>query len=436
MEKEMEMEKEKEMEMEMEKPYILLILNCYKYRDKAFNQKNTWLKTLPSNIQYYHVIGDIDKCESKSFIIDEDENILYVPTKDDYNSLPDKVITAFNVIHNNFNYKYIFKTDDDQQLIKLDFFTEITDMLINKQPIIYYGGFTIPIKTEISKYYIEHPCLPKDIVLEGTTYCNGRFYLLHKEAITNLLIKKDDISKRYIEDHAIGYYLDDKFKKNILHFNTMEIFSDIEIYSNLSIKGFYINLDHRTDRKEHFENLKSKNPFFKNIQRLNAIHDTNGAVGCAKSHILALQKCLEYEDDVFMICEDDFLIFNTTNFTSFVNTVDINADWDVLTLTPRGDVIPNQNLPNDYIRINNNQTATCYMIKKKFIPILLNTLIEGKNALEMNGDPNEHMNDQCWKRLQNEYKFYYYKYVFAGQLVGYSDIEKRNIDYNHRFSIQ
>jgi len=203
-----------------------------------------------------------------------------------------------------------------------------------------------------------------------------------------------------------------------------------------SVKGFYINLDHRTDRKEHFENLKIIYPFFKNIQRLSAIPETNGALGCCKSHILALQKCLEYDDDVFMICEDDLLIFNNKNFTGFVNTVDINADWDVLTLTPRGDIIPNQNLPNDYIRINNNQTATCYMIKKKFIPILLNNLIEGKNALENNKDPGDHTNDQCWKRLQNEYKFYYYKHVFAGQLVGYSDIEKRNINYNHRFSIQ
>jgi len=420
----------------MEKPFVLLIMNCYKYRDKAFYQKNTWLKTLPFNIQYYHVIGDIDKCESKSFIIDEDENILYVPTKDDYNSLPDKVITAFNVIHNNFNYKYIFKTDDDQQLIKLDFFTEITDVLINKQPIIYYGGFSIPMNTEISKYYIEHPCLPKDILLEGTTYCNGRFYLLHKEAIINLLIKKDDISKRYIEDHAIGYYLDDKFKNNILHFNTMEIFSDTEICSNLSFKGFYINLDHRNDRKEHFENLKTKFSFFKNIQRLSAIQDTNGAIGCGKSHILALEKCLEYDDDVFMICEDDLLISNNNNFISFINTIDINADWDILTLTPRGDIIPNQELPNNYIRINNNQTTTGYIIKRNMIPILIINLKEAIDGLTRDGKGEIYSIDQYWKRLQNEYKFYYYKYVFAGQLVGYSDIEKKNINYNERYSIQ
>ena len=419
----------------MEKPFVLLIMNCYKYRDKAINQKNTWLKTLPSNIQYYHVIGDINKCDTKSFIIDEDEHILYVPTKDDYNSLPSKVITSYDVIYNNFNYKYIFKTDDDQILIKPDFLTQITEYLLTIQPIVYYGGFSIRIKTSISIYYIEHPCLPKDLVLEGTIYCNGRFYLLHQEAIANLLIKKDDISKKYIEDHAIGYYLDDKYKNNLLHLNSQEFFSDHELHSNISFKGFYINLDHRTDRKEHFENLKTNFSFFKNIQRLSAIQETNGAIGCGKSHILALEKCLEYDDDVFMICEDDLLISNN-NFISFINTIDINADWDILTLTPSGDIIPNQELPNNYIRINNNQTTTGYIIKRNMIPILIINLKEAIDGLTRDGKGEIYCIDQYWKRLQNEYKFYYYKYVFAGQLVGYSDIEKKNINYNRRYSIQ
>ena len=41
--------------------YILLILNCEKYKDKAENQKETWLKLLPQHIRYYHVIGNKTK---------------------------------------------------------------------------------------------------------------------------------------------------------------------------------------------------------------------------------------------------------------------------------------------------------------------------------------------------------------------------------------
>jgi hypothetical protein len=31
------------------------------------------------------------------------------------------------------------------------------------------------------------------------------------------------------------------------------------------------------------------------------------------------------------------------------------------------------------------------------------------------------------------YPFYYYKDIFAGQLIGWSNIEKRYVDYNDRF---
>ena len=71
-----------------------------------------------------------------------------------------------------------------------------------------------------------HKCLPKQLLLEKTTYCNGRFYFLYHEAIENLIQKMDKISKKIIEDHAIGYYLDDNFKINLLHFDTKKIFVD------------------------------------------------------------------------------------------------------------------------------------------------------------------------------------------------------------------
>ena len=38
--------------------FILLIMNCKKYMKKALFQKGTWLKTLPTWLKYYHVIGD------------------------------------------------------------------------------------------------------------------------------------------------------------------------------------------------------------------------------------------------------------------------------------------------------------------------------------------------------------------------------------------
>ena len=90
-----------------EQDYILLIMNCKKYFKKALYQKQTWLKTLPSYLKYYHVIGD-ETLES-AYKFDNENNILWVKVADDYNSLPNKVITAYEAVYDTFNFKYIFQ---------------------------------------------------------------------------------------------------------------------------------------------------------------------------------------------------------------------------------------------------------------------------------------------------------------------------------------
>tara|TARA_B100000900_G_C20555768_1_gene706746 strand:+ start:716 stop:1330 length:615 start_codon:yes stop_codon:yes gene_type:complete len=201
----------------------------------------------------------------------------------------------------------------------------------------------------------------------------------------------------------------------------------------MSIPGYYINLDSRVDRKGSFESIKEKVPFLKNVERYSAFEHTNGAYGCGMSHINVLKKCLELEGDVFIICEDDLLIINENNLNNMINTLDVNQDWDIITLTPRGDIMPGYDLPNDYIRINNNQTTTGYIIKRHMIPILIKNLEEAVNGLINGGKGIIYSIDQYWKRLQNEYKFYYYKHIYAGQLVGFSNIEKRFVNYNERY---
>lgn len=202
------------------------------------------------------------------------------------------------------------------------------------------------------------------------------------------------------------------------------------------IRGFYINLDSREDRKTHFENLKKSYPFFEGVDRISAIQENNGAVGCGKSHIKVLTKCLEMEDNVFFVCEDDLTILNKEHLSSFISSLNVDEDWDLITLTPRGNTMKGQDLPNDFLRIYNNQTTTGYIIKKSFIPILIKNLQNAINGLENGGDLVTYSIDQYWKRLQTKHKFYYFKHIFAGQLPGYSDIEKREVDYNKRFTEQ
>jgi len=208
--------------------FILLIMNCKKYENKARIQKNTWLRSIPPFLKYYHVIGN--ESLDSDFIFDDDNNILWVKTPDDYNSLPKKVIQSYIAINSKFNYKFILKTDDDQMLTNTNFFNTITKLITNKKPVSHYGGYVVDVPfSYLSQYHIIHPELPKYLPVYATKYCNGRFYFLSKHAVEDLITKKANIMNEYLEDYAIGFNLDEKYKIDILNIATNKIFTDIDI---------------------------------------------------------------------------------------------------------------------------------------------------------------------------------------------------------------
>ena len=214
----------------IDQKYILLILNCYKYKYKADRQIETWLKKLDNNIIYFHVIGDVDKCKDNdaNYFFDFHNKILYTKTKDDYLSLPHKVITALEAVNHTYNYDYVFKTDDDQELVDDGFFNKIMTTLSTKN--YNYGGRILNVKDHYSTYYTVHSELPKKLLLKKTSYCSGRFYFLSKSAVVHLLEKKEHIKEHVIEDHAIGYYMDDHLKKNVLNILSDRFFRDIPFF--------------------------------------------------------------------------------------------------------------------------------------------------------------------------------------------------------------
>ena len=81
------------------------------------------------------------------------------------------------------------------------------------------------------------------------------------------------------------------------------------------MKGYYINLDCRVDRRRHIEHNILTIDFFKGLDRLPAIFEPRDGVGCLKSWIVAIENCLEYTDeDRYLIIEDDLSIDNDINF--------------------------------------------------------------------------------------------------------------------------
>ena len=212
----------------IDQEYILLIMNCKKYEKKALFQKMTWLKKIPSYLKYYHVIGDTNLETEYEF--DNENNLLKVRVADDYNSLPKKVIASYIAVNNTFNYKYIFKTDDDQILVNNQYFDLLCNLIKVKEPKTHYGGFIVDVKQPyMSEYHRIHPELPKQLPLYITKYCSGRFYFLSSEAVQYLILKRANIEREFLEDYAIGFNLSRTLKESILLISTNKYFTDIEL---------------------------------------------------------------------------------------------------------------------------------------------------------------------------------------------------------------
>jgi hypothetical protein len=226
----------------IEQEYIMLIMNCKKYIKKAEIQKNTWLQNIPGYLQFYHVVGEPDLNTPYKF--DNKNRILWIKVEDDYNSLPKKVIRAYQAVYETFDFKYIFKTDDDQILINDHFLDIVRGITSNNSNInnkkIHYGGYIVDVKqNHLSQYHKIHPELPENLPIFKTKYCSGRFYFLSKQAIANVISKKQFIEKEYFEDYAIGFYLDQYYKLNMIKLDTNKYFIDIESthYSQLLEEG-------------------------------------------------------------------------------------------------------------------------------------------------------------------------------------------------------
>jgi hypothetical protein len=204
--------------------FVLLIFNCEKYRFKALKQKQTWLNGF-TLMPYFHVIGNPDLTSDYTF--DLDERMLYVKTEDDYNSLPKKVISAYEAINKEYIFKYIFKTDDDQNLTNIAFFSTVQKILLTSLNKIHYAGHIVNVdKPYLSQYHEIHPELPENLPILETRYCSGRFYVLSELAILDLISKKDAIYKEYLEDYAVGLHLDLFLKQNMLNIQTNKYFVD------------------------------------------------------------------------------------------------------------------------------------------------------------------------------------------------------------------
>ena len=198
---------------------------------------------------------------------------------------------------------------------------------------------------------------------------------------------------------------------------------------------FYINLESRTDRKEHFltEIPKLCNDPSK-LVRVDAVYHHLGMLGCSLSHIKALElfetnpswnTCIIFEDDFTF--HNDSISENNAQLSTFFKEF---PNWDVLSLSsnPSGlQSIPTK-IPiiHKVIKVG---TASGYCINKSFLPILKKNFIESSSMLTLHGKSHTNALDVHWKQIQPTANWYTIMPSVGYQYANYSDIEKQDVNY-------
>lgn len=193
----------------------------------------------------------------------------------------------------------------------------------------------------------------------------------------------------------------------------------------------YINLKHRTDRKERIlKQLLEAGAHPHQIVRIEAHLDPlNGHRGCAISHMKAIQFALQHQLDNVLILEDDFV------FIQPKATIDAYIDnlfsfskeaWDVFLLG--SNVIEYEATTHPEIkRVLCAQTAHSYAINRSYMPMLIDCFTYALKLMEndifsVQSADNLHAIDHVWKLLQPHGRWYIGKETIGEQGASFSDI--------------
>lgn len=183
------------------------------------------------------------------------------------------------------------------------------------------------------------------------------------------------------------------------------------------IKVLYINLDHRTDRKEHIEKL------FPEAERVSGIKDERGGYfGCVRSHILCLKIAMARRYESVIILEDDFNYKGETT----IETMDIPEEYDMLLLS---NLIKSEkdmtNYNDKFDRVFKCVWTSGHLVHNRFYQKLIDVFEESLKALDKE---NKHCNylDVYWAKIFPDHLILKHKNMIGTQLENdFSDINNR-----------
>lgn len=197
-------------------------------------------------------------------------------------------------------------------------------------------------------------------------------------------------------------------------------------------KIYYINLEHRTDRNEHFLGEMQKPGYpLDRIVRVDAVQmPENPALGCTRSHVKALGMALEDKECLpFIIAEDDLELTNAETFAENVKyMLDFSRSWNACMLAYCATAVRKDIADAKVQKLEWGYTTAAYMVHPEYAEKLHGSFVmcdtqqsAGKRIFA----------DTHWFPLQRSDEWFAFTPCIARQMASYSDIEKKFVVYKH-----
>ncbi len=200
---------------------------------------------------------------------------------------------------------------------------------------------------------------------------------------------------------------------------------------------YYINLDHRLDRKESIEKELDKLgvPAEKRVRIPGVYKKEFGILGCGWSHKKALETFLASNHKNCLLFEDDFQFTLDINYVKYLlrSIFEEKVPYDVVMLA--GNFFQLEQTRWSFLRkVLDGQTASGFLITREFAPKLVECLAESTVLLEdwhkKTGEKkHEYCNDIYWKKLQPVSNWYTLYPKTGLQRESYSDNEYKVTNY-------
>lgn len=183
------------------------------------------------------------------------------------------------------------------------------------------------------------------------------------------------------------------------------------------IPAFYINLEHRRDRRAEFEAEATRMGL--SCERFPAILRRPGIVGCGYSHLAVLKEARSRGYESVLIFEDDFqFLVDKDTFWQTIETLK-GIDYDVVMLGYNIQcVVPHS---EQLMRVVEASTASAYLVHSRMFDRLITLYEDAIPELERTGQHWIYANDQIWKKLQKTSEWFATATRIGLQRPSYSD---------------